>query len=338
MASDRVMFSTAEESRGFAVRELRAEFGAGVPVEVLGPDLGVLDGPGVAAVADACRDRPLVFPRHLTVEVDRIDAAEATDPAAVAARAVRALPAGLDDVAVQAWVSGSSTVGYGAGVVARAVTDELSARGVAVARAGREWTLSCCLTARAVLIGLNRTAESLSDWPGGRVRLGRAPSRVSRSEFKLEELFNEHPLPLPVRGRAADFGASPGGWTRILRTRGFAVTAVDPGDLAPALAADRQVHHGRTTVGEFLRSDRTRFDLIVNDMRMPPVLSCRTMLDAAPHLAPRAYVVVTLKTGTRGPVEQVAECLEVLRRRYDVVFARQLYHNRSELTVVARLR
>ncbi|HEY3504423.1 MAG TPA: SAM-dependent methyltransferase [Actinocatenispora sp.] len=335
-ASDRVVFSTAEESYTFAVRELRDAFGAGAAIGRLGPDLGVLDGPGVAEVAAACRDRPLVFPRHLTVEAARIDATAAADPRVVAEHARAAVPTGVREVAVQAWVSGSSTLGYGAGAVARAVTDELAAYGVTAARAGREWTVSCCLTADTVLVGLNRTADSLSDWPGGRVRLGRAPSRVSRSEFKLEELFNEHPFPVPARGRAVDFGASPGGWTRILRTRGFDVTAVDPGDLAPSLVADRHVTHARTTVGEFLRSNRASFDLAVNDMRMEPTRSCRAMLDVAGHLSPGAYAVVTLKTGPRRPVEQVDACLSLLRAEYDVVFARQLYHNRSELTVVVQ--
>ena len=37
------------------------------------------------------------------------------------------------------------------------------------------------------MVGLNRLEDSLSDWPGGRMRLARGEERVSRSEFKLEE-------------------------------------------------------------------------------------------------------------------------------------------------------
>lgn len=103
---------------------------------------------------------------------------------------------------------------------------------------------------------------------------------------------------------------------------------MDPGDLAPSLVADPLVHHERTTSGPFIRSTALSFDMAVNDMRMTPKLSCETMLEAADVLNPGALAVVTLKLGQRDPTGTVRSCLNLLSRRYHILFARQLHHNR----------
>jgi 23S rRNA (cytidine2498-2'-O)-methyltransferase len=168
------------------------------------------------------------------------------------------------------------------------------------------------------------------------VRLARGEGRISRSEFKLEELLQVFPVDLPHGGDALDLGASPGGWTHVLRTHGLRVWAVDPGDLDPRLRADAQVRHVRTTAGEFLRTTSRSFAVVANDMRMEPTVSAQTMLDAARRLHPGGLAVLTLKTGTRHPVRTVRDCLAVLERAYRIEHVRQLHHNRHEVTVVAR--
>jgi 23S rRNA (cytidine2498-2'-O)-methyltransferase len=244
-------------------------------------------------------------------------------------------------LAVQAWVSGTPRIGYRSGELAQAVSRELAEAGFRVSRAGEPLVLSLCVTPHGVVLGLNATDDSLADWPGGRLRLARDRDQVSRAEFKLEELFHTFPVDLPGGGRALDLGASPGGWTRILRRHGLQVWAVDPGDLHPLLARDPKVHHERTTAGEFLRHTGIRFDLVVNDMRMDPLRSAEVMLDAASRTRKGGLAIVTLKTGTRHPVETVEtvdRCRALLERAYRIVFARQLQHNRHEVTVVAEVR
>jgi 23S rRNA (cytidine2498-2'-O)-methyltransferase len=71
---------------------------------------------------------------------------------------------------------------------------------------------------------------------------------------------------------------------------------------------------------------------------MDPELSCTVMLDAADSLVPGAVVVLTLKLGLQRPLETVQRCLSTLRRRYEIVDARQLQHNRHEITVLCRRR
>lgn len=335
---DRILFSASEEYLATAVHELSTAFGG--TAERCGPDSGVLEADAVtlADVAAACRDGRVAFVRHLAGVRVRLD--PSADVAAIREAAARMLdttpvPGGL---AVQVWRSGPTPSAAASGDVAAAVREAVAARDVEVGGAGREHVLSVCLTPAGVLLGLNRTVDGLSDWPGGRVRLAKRPGQVSRAEFKLEELFGVLPLDLPTTGSALDLGAAPGGWTRILRVRGLAVWAVDPGDLDPRVAADPGVHHVRTTAGEFFRATSLDFDLAVNDMRMDPELSCRFMRDAAVRLRPGAVAVVTLKVGSNRPLAALRRCREILDDDYEPVFARQLQHNRHELTLVARRR
>ncbi len=178
----------------------------------------------------------------------------------------------------------------------------------------------------------------MADWPGGRVALARGAAQISRAEFKLEEVIQVFNPALPANGIALDLGASPGGWTRVLRQHGLTVWAVDPGDLDPRLAGDAGVHHVKTTAGPFLAQTGHRFDLVVNDMRMTPPRSCELMNVASRRLRPAGLAIMTLKLSPHRPLPVVHQALSALRQSYDVLHARQLYHNRNEITVVARRR
>ncbi|RMI28750.1 SAM-dependent methyltransferase [Streptomyces triticirhizae] len=335
-----VLVSFAEEYFAAVSRELRREAPVAA-IERLGPDLAgvTLRGADLGELATVVREAPVVFVKHLTGEAARLPLDGVTLPAVAAealAVADQRLPAG-GELALQCWVSGKDRTGFGSAALFREIADALGASGRAVRRTGPEWVLSACVHDRGVSLGLAAAGEALCGWPGGRVRLARSKDSVSRAEFKLEELISTTDLPIPRRGRAVDLGASPGGWTRILRERGLEVWSVDPGDLAPALTRDPLVHHERTTVGRFLPGTPVRFDLAVNDMRMPPELSCETMLDVARVLRPGALAVVTLKLGKGAPERTVRSCLDLLGRRYEILLARQLHHNRNEVSVVARL-
>ncbi|WP_211116689.1 SAM-dependent methyltransferase [Glycomyces buryatensis] len=339
MSEQRVVVSAAEESMSLAKQELERDFGPTAKIEPIGPDLFAIVAPGLSAqeVADRCEDAPLVFPRHLTTEVAMLETkAELADVADAALAAVR--ESGIKkSLAVQVWASGRSDYEFGPAAVFSAIADKLGEAGYKVVKSGRDHVLSCCLTPRGILLGINETRDSLSDWPGGGVRLSKGSDQISRAEFKLEEAIREFGLKLPRGGRAVDFGAAPGGWSRILRGRGMKVWAVDPGDLDARLEGDPQIKHLNLTAGRFLHSNRTEFDIAVNDMRMDPALSCSLMVQAAPHLKPGALAIVTLKTGTsNAALFTIDECLKDLGTAYEILHARQLRHNRHEITVIAR--
>ena len=332
MGGRSVLFSVSADSYEWAAREIRDEFGREVRIERVSGDLGRVIGPSVQELAQGCDAGRVIFVRHLTVEIASFDGLPPDYE--LADLVLGELPEYPKALAVQAWTDGPGTGGSYYHRIEQALTE----RGVTVTRSGQELVVSCFAGRRGVLLGLNRLADSLSDWPGGRMRLARGEERVSRSEFKLEEAIATFGLELPAGGKAVDLGAAPGGWTRILRQHGQEVWSVDPGSLDPRLRTDRRIHHEATTAGRFFATNRILFDVVVNDMRMDQVLSARMMLDAAAHLRRGGLAIVTLKGGGKNPLDGARRGLDVLRRQYDVLHARQLHHNRNEITVVARKR
>ncbi|WP_145814710.1 SAM-dependent methyltransferase [Kribbella amoyensis] len=329
-----VLFSVATDSYELVVRELREEFGRDLRCERVSADLGrIVEGaPPIAELAVCCDEGRIMFVRHLTREIASFAPDDVPPPYELAELVLAEVPRHPSVLAVQTWTDGAGT----GGSYYHLLAEGLGARGVEVTRSGQDNIVSCFVTDKVVLLGLNERQHSLSDWPGGRMRLARAEERVSRSEFKLEEAIATFGLDLRPGGKALDLGASPGGWTRILRQHDQEVWSVDPGSLDPRLRGDRRIHHVGTTAGEFFRRNQVRFDVVVNDMRMDQVLSARVMLDAVPHLRRGALAVVTLKGGGRNPLDSARRGLDVLAKEYDILHARQLHHNRRELTVIGR--
>ncbi len=196
--------------------------------------------------------------------------------------------------------------------------------------------LAVYCTAEQAYIGLWPTARCLSDWPGGERRFARMPEQISRSEFKLLEALETFKLVLPSHGRALDLGAAPGGWTRLLVERGLTVVAVDPAALDARVAALSQVEQWHGRAESFLASSSDWFDLVVNDMRLDARDSARLMLRAAEHLRPGSLALMTLKL-PQAQIEPVYhQARRIFAEAYTIIGARQLFHNRSEVTLVGR--
>lgn len=188
----------------------------------------------------------------------------------------------------------------------------------------------------AALAGLSLAADNLSSWAGGMRRFAREEGQVSRAEFKLLEAFEVFGIELPAHGVALDLGASPGGWTRVLRQRHQYVTAIDPGELDVRLAGDRGIRHLRITAEQYLEDHPDRFDVIVNDMRMDARDSARLMTAFAQFLYPHGWALMTLKLPEHDRQPVLDQAFAILRHAYHIVGARQLFHNRSEITVLLR--
>lgn len=185
-------------------------------------------------------------------------------------------------------------------------------------------------------VGVSAVADNLSDWAGGVRRFARDEAQISRSEFKLLEALETFQINLPVRGHALDLGAAPGGWTRILRTFGQLVTAVDPALLDPRVMEDRGVRYKRMTAEAYLQDDPDTFDLIVNDMRMDARDSARLMGSYVRQLRPGGVALMTVKLPENNRAALLDHTFELLNGAYEVAGARQLFHNRSEITVYLR--
>ncbi len=183
-------------------------------------------------------------------------------------------------------------------------------------------------------IGVSTAAENLTDWAGGMRRFKREDEQVSRAEFKLLEALEAFAVPLPDKGRALDLGAAPGGWTRVLRGHGLAVTAVDPAALDPRVARDPGVTHYRGTAQQYFGHGAGHFDMLVNDMKMDTEASAALTAEAAKCLAPGGRAILTLKLPEKTAewLPRVARAEAILKDAYHITGLRQLFHNRSEVT------
>lgn len=193
-----------------------------------------------------------------------------------------------------------------------------------------------------IYAGVSSTAENLSPWASGQCRIPRDDDTVSRAEAKLLEAYEAFLLPAVAVGeqpRALDLGAAPGGWSRVLAGQGYHVDAVDPAPLDPRLSSARRITYHPETAGRFFGQHRPGvYSLLVSDMKMDASMAASLLVRHASCLKPEGgRLLSTLKLG-KGPValDQAREALQRLGERYQVLAARQLYFNRSEITVLAR--
>lgn len=208
------------------------------------------------------------------------------------------------------------------------------------------WRLHVCLTdAQTALVAETEIAKA-STWPGGIPRLRFPAAAPSRSTLKLEEALltlldaAERERWLKPGMTAVDLGAAPGGWTWQLVRRSIHVTAVDNGPMDQKLIDSGLVTH--------LREDGFRYrpplavDWLVCDMveqprkvaaRMAEWLTegwCRQAIFNLKLPMKKRYDEVEL---CRGMIEDsVARAGKRIEWR-----ARQLYHDREEITVFARV-
>lgn len=185
-------------------------------------------------------------------------------------------------------------------------------------------------------LGLSPTILNISDWAGGMRRFMHEDEQISRAEFKLLEALEVFKIELPVRGLALDLGAAPGGWTRILRQKGQYVTAIDPARLDIRLKGDDGIRYLRMTAQAYLKDEPDFYDLIVNDMRMDARDSARIMVSYATFLYPHGAGLMTLKLPEEDRQPVLKQTFDILRKAYIIAGARQLFHNRSEITVYVR--
>ncbi|HYW02855.1 MAG TPA: 23S rRNA (cytidine(2498)-2'-O)-methyltransferase RlmM [Gammaproteobacteria bacterium] len=209
-------------------------------------------------------------------------------------------------------------------------------------RGGGELVVHVCLEdARTLQAGYALPRASVP-WPGGVARLRRPRGAPSRSALKLDEALQlflgperrEHLLKPGMT--AVDLGAAPGGWTWQLARRRLQVTAVDNGPLNPGLAGDRHVRH--------LREDGFRFrpprpvDWMVCDIADRPA----RVADRAARWIAGGWCrrsIFNLKLPMKRRYETAGRLVARVREQLDRsgvpcrVAAKQLYHDRAEITV-----
>ena len=198
----------------------------------------------------------------------------------------------------------------------------------------------CLLAGNHLLLALADPADA-SAWPMGVPRLRLHRDAPSRSALKLDEALQPR-LDDDARTRllragmtAADLGAAPGGWTWVLQRAGLHVTSVDNGPLRQHVLDAGGVEH--------LREDGFRWqppralDWMVCDMvEQPRRVASRMATWFREGWCRQA--VFNLKLPMKKRWLETSLCLELFAReagRPLELRARQLYHDREEITVLA---
>ena len=178
-------------------------------------------------------------------------------------------------------------------------------------------------------------------WPLGIPRLRVHADAPSRSALKLEEallvLLDEEERARLVRDnmQAADLGAAPGGWTWVLMRNGMLVTSIDNGPLREALLDSGRVTHLRED--GFTWQPPRPLDWMVCDMVEQPRRVASRMATWLREGWCR-HTVFNLKLPMKKRWDETRLCLELFEREAEHpldIRARQLFHDREEITVFA---
>lgn len=181
-------------------------------------------------------------------------------------------------------------------------------------------------------------------WPSGIPRL-RFPSEApSRSTLKLDEGFlvllddDERERWLKPGMTAVDLGASPGGWTWQLVRRSIRVTAIDNGPMDGRLIDGGLVDHHR--VDGFRYQPPVPVDWLVCDMVEQPRRVAARMAEWLAEGWCR-FAMFNLKLPMKKRLDEINLCRALFEQRLAGQNwewrARQLYHDREEVTVFARI-
>lgn len=181
--------------------------------------------------------------------------------------------------------------------------------------------------------------DACAPWPQGIPRLKFPHEAPSRSTLKLEEAFltlldgDERARWLKAGLSAVDLGAAPGGWTWQLVRRSIRVVAVDNGPMDRALLNSGLVAHRREDGFRF-RPPRP-VDWLVCDMVEQP----RRVAELIARWLEQGWcrhAIFNLKLPMKKRFDEAQHCLARVRVAAKTVRAKQLYHDREEITVFAR--
>jgi 23S rRNA (cytidine2498-2'-O)-methyltransferase len=178
-------------------------------------------------------------------------------------------------------------------------------------------------------------------WPMGIPRLKLLADAPSRSALKLEEALivllsaDERERLLRPGMRAADLGAAPGGWTWVLARQKLQVTAIDNGPLREHVMDTGLVQHLRAD--GFSWHPARPLDWMVCDMVEQPSRVAARMAEWFREGWCR-HAIFNLKLPMKKRWQETRLCLERFEAQAGrplTIRAKQLYHDREEITVFA---
>lgn len=277
-------------------------------------------------LVEVIKTTPIIFIRHLFPIEDLISIAQAKDLSSTLE---------LDkDLSFSFQIRSPQSQRQASIDVRNNNVDALKAAGYTLNVKNPEQIVSLYFTEDQVYYGVSTPYLQLSKWSAGQVHYSKDQASISRAEFKLREVFESFDIETH-KGIAIDLGAAPGGWTQVLTECGYDVIAIDPANLDPRLKKNKQVRHFKGSSQDFLENNPdTKFDVIVNDMKMTIKQSVAIFHSFFKNMNKNGFGVITLKLPKEYGYDYINSILYDLRKQFVIKEARQLFHNRHEITVL----
>ena len=192
----------------------------------------------------------------------------------------------------------------------------------------------CLLDPERAVAGVTYSNAALSLAKGGRTRVrvtGDFPSRAAR---KLEEALAWLGVEPSAGDTCVDLGAAPGGWTYVLAERRAKVIAVDPAKLKPEILARKGVRHVQESAFTF--KPEGEVDWLFCDMAWRPLEAAALLAKWGRNRWAR-MLIANIKLPMTKKADILARVRDILTTEgnWKHVRAKQLYHDRDEITLTA---
>lgn len=220
--------------------------------------------------------------------------------------------------------------------VLNALNNELEDNGFTINNKAPEQVISILLCQNECFIGISETKYNLSKWSGGETRYSERDI-ICRSALKLQEIIEHTNIDFSKYKTAVDLGCAPGGWSKVLIDNGLNVVGIDPGDVDEKLKNNPHFTHFKGLSEKFLQQNRQFFDIITNDMKMDYKLSIATINGFKRFLTKNGLVIMTIKL-YKIRNNEINNIMNSIKSNFDIIFARQLFYNRNEFSLVFKLK
>lgn len=204
--------------------------------------------------------------------------------------------------------------------------------------ANSKYIISIFIDGDTVFWGIGNGKYNLSHWKGGMPHYSPTSKYnfVSRAEYKLIEALECFGIDIKNMEKGADLGAAPGGWTKVLVNNGLECTSIDPSFLKPEIVNNSKVKYYHMLVEDYLKINNSdQFDIVFNDMKMDVGKSVNIINQFYDKIKEEGIVIITFKLAHEYNYSFIKKWLDGFNG-FVLIGARQLFHNRSEITVVMR--
>lgn len=171
-------------------------------------------------------------------------------------------------------------------------------------------TLYCLVGKEGLFCGMQSPRESNGLYPGGTKYISQSSANtISRAGAKVAEALHYLLMYRPALSKDShwlELGASPGGMTSELLSRGYRVTAVDRAPLDPRLNKEKNLTFLKSDVATFQPRGGEKYDALLCDLNGGGLESIQQVSRLSKHLKPQGLVIFTLKLPD---VETVPETL-----------------------------